>query len=109
MPRECCAWGSTYGPCNTGWATSRWRRRCVIWPQQPTFMTKWTWLRFRLSARPERCRERPSRATRVSLGRPTREDRLPGAKGRYLRSRYSLAEDQGDLKREQRLGVGALA
>src|SRR5690349_15691253 len=93
-----------YGPCNTGWVTSPWRLRCVIWRQLPTFTTKWTWLRFRLSARPNRRSESPECARPVQLGRRTRDDR-PAAKDRYPWSRYTLARHQADFKlREEHLG-----
>src|SRR5439155_26199571 len=109
MPRKCCAGSSMYGPCNTGWATSPWRLRCVIWRQPTTFTTKWTWLLFRLSARPNRRSESPQCARPVPLGRRTRDDWLPGARDRYLRSRYSLARDQADFKSRRTLGADALA
>ncbi len=38
MPRVCCAQASMFEQSNTGWATSRWRRRCVIWYPRRKYM-----------------------------------------------------------------------
>jgi hypothetical protein len=98
-----------YGPCNTGWATSPWRLRCVIWRQPPTFTTKWTWLLFRLSASPNRHSERPQRARPVPLRRRTRDDRVTRCQGSVPASRYRQAGDQADFKSRRTLGADALA
>ena len=98
-----------YGPCSTGWATSPWRPRCAIWRQQRMFTTKWTWLRFRLSARPNRRSENPQCARPVPLGRRTRDDRVTRCQGSVPAVPLQPGRDQADFKSRRTLGADALA